>query len=255
MINRIRLILAYDGASFKGWQSQACGNTVQDHVEKAISGITGEVLRIHGSGRTDTGVHALGQVAHFDLPVGNRMSADDWLRALNSCLPATVRILSAGMVGGDFHARFSALRKTYRYEIDLSEVLHPLRCGRVWHHPGQLDLACLREVCALYRGEHEFGAFAANRPGDSDQLNMTRVITAADIDEDSGKVLITFSGNGFLYKMMRLLVGGAVRVSEGRETLSWIRELLEHPGGRKCQYCAPAEGLYLEKVEYPQGEQ
>jgi tRNA pseudouridine38-40 synthase len=253
-MNRIRLILAYDGASFKGWQSQPSGNTVQDHVEKAISGIAGEALRIHGSGRTDTGVHALGQVAHFDLPEGNRMSADDWLRALNSCLPATVRILNAAMVDRNFHARFSALGKTYRYEIDRSEILHPLRCGRVWHHPDQLDLDCLRDACALYRGAHEFSAFTANRAGDSDQPNMTRVITTADVDEDSGKVVITFSGTGFFYKMVRLLVGGAVRVSEGRGTLSWIRELLEHPGGGKCQHCAPAEGLYLEKVEYQQGE-
>jgi len=253
-MHRIRLILAYDGASFKGWQSQPCGNTVQDHVEKAISGIAGEALRIHGSGRTDTGVHALGQVAHFDLPGSNRMSADDWLRALNSCLPATVRILNAAMVDRNFHARFSALGKTYRYEIDLSEILHPLRCARVWHHPGQLNIKLLRDACALYLGEHEFSAFAANRAGESEQPNMTRVITAADVDEDSGKVLITFSGNGFLYKMVRLLVGGAVRVSEGRGTLSWIRELLEQPGGRKCQHCAPAGGLYLEKVEYQQEE-
>ena len=253
-MNRMRLVLAYDGESFKGWQSQPCGNTVQDHVEKAISGIVGEAVRIHGSGRTDTGVHALGQVAHFDLPEGNRMSAADWRRALNSCLPATVRILSAAMVDRNFHARFSVLGKTYRYEIDLSEILHPLRCGRVWHHPGELDLGRLRDACALYRGEHEFSAFAVNRTSDSDQPNMTRVITVADVVEDSGKVLITVSGNGFLYKMVRLLVGGAVRVSEGRQPLSWIRELLEHPGDRKCQHCAPAEGLYLEKVEYQQGE-
>jgi len=252
-MNRIRLVLAYDGAAFKGWQSQPCGKTVQDHVEQAIAGITGEGVRIHGSGRTDTGVHALGQVAHFDVPEDNRMDADDWQRALNSSLPSAVRILDTEMAGSGFHARFSALGKTYCYEIDRSRVLHPLRCGRTWHHPGLLDLESLRDACALYRGEHDFSAFAANRSGENDQQDMTRVITSADVEDHPGRVVISFSGNGFLYRMVRLLVGGAVRVAEGRETLVWIRDLLAHPEGRKCQYCAPAAGLYLQNVEYPQG--
>ena len=251
-MNRIRLVLAYDGAAFNGWQSQPCGKTVQDHVERAIAGIVGEGVRIHGSGRTDTGVHALGQVAHFDAPENNRMGADDWQRALNSSLPSSVRILATGIAEQGFHARFSALGKTYRYEIDCSRVLHPLRCGRAWHHPGLLDLESLRDACALYCGEHDFSAFAANRSGDSDQQDMTRVITSADVENHPERVVITFSGNGFLYKMVRLLVGGAVRVSEGRESLAWIRDLLSGPEGGKCQYCAPAAGLYLQQVEYPQ---
>lgn len=252
-MNRIRLMLAYDGSAFNGWQSQPCGKTVQDHIERAIAGIAGEGARIHGSGRTDTGVHALGQVAHFDAPENNRMGADDWQRALNSSLPSSVRVLTTEMAAQDFHARFSALGKTYRYEIDCSRVLHPLRCGRAWHHPGLLDLESLRDACALYCGEHDFSAFAANRSGDSDQQDMTRVITSADVEKHPERVVITFSGNGFLYKMVRLLVGGAVRVSEGRESLVWIRDLLSGSEGRKCQYCAPAEGLYLQQVEYPQG--
>ena len=253
-MNRIRLVLAYDGAAFKGWQSQPCGNTVQDYVEQAIAGIAGGGVRIHGSGRTDTGVHALGQVAHFDAPENNRMGADDWQRALNSSLPSSVRILTTEMAGKSFHARFSALGKTYRYEIDCSGVLHPLRCDRTWHHPGPLNPESLRDACALYCGEHDFSAFSANRSGDSDEKNMTRVITSAEVEDHPGRVVITISGNGFLYKMVRLLVGGAVRVSEGRETLAWIRDLLARPESGKCQYCAPAAGLYLENVEYPQGE-
>ena len=251
-MNRIRLLLAYDGAAFKGWQSQPCGNTVQDHVEQVVAGITGEAVRVHGSGRTDTGVHAHGQVAHFDLPENNRMGTDDWQRALNSSLPASVRILHAEMAGQNFHARFSALGKTYRYEIDCDGIFHPLRCGRAWHHPGSLDPEILRDACALYCGEHDFSAFAANRSGERGEQNMTRVITSAEVDADPGRIVVTFSGNGFLYRMVRLLVGGAVRVAEGRESLGWIRDLLASPGSGKCQYCAPAAGLYLEKVEYPQ---
>ena len=251
-MNRIRLVLAYDGAPFKGWQSQPCGNTVQDHVEQVVAGITGEAVRVHGSGRTDTGVHALGQVAHFDLPGNNRMGTDDWQRALNSSLPPSVRILHAEMAAQSFHARFSALGKTYRYEIDCGEVFHPLRCGRAWHHRGPLDPERLRDACALYCGEHDFSAFAANRSGERDEQDMTRVITSAHVDAGSGRVVVTFSGNGFLYRMVRLLVGGAVRVAEGREPLDWISDLLARVDSGKCQYCAPAAGLYLEKVEYPQ---
>ncbi|MCH2059460.1 MAG: tRNA pseudouridine(38-40) synthase TruA [Verrucomicrobiales bacterium] len=250
-MKKIRLLLAYDGTSFKGWQSQPCGNTVQDRLEKAVLEITGNRVRVHGSGRTDTGVHALGQVAHFELPENNRMDAGEWQRALNASLPSSVRILRAEPAAEDFHARFSALGKTYLYEIDCGAVFHPLRCGRAWHHPGPLDSERLKAACALYSGEHDFTAFAANRSGDQEEHDMTRVITMADVSAHSGKVVITFSGNGFLYKMVRLLVGGAVRVAEQRQSLDWIRDLLARPGHTKCQYCAPAAGLYLKEVEYP----
>ena len=126
-MSRIKLTIAYDGAPFEGWQSQPGGNTVQDHLERAIAEVAGDAIRVSGSGRTDTGVHALGQVAHFDPPEGSRMDAGAWLRALNTKLPAAVRVLDAEGVAGDFHARFSATAKTYQYQIDTAPVLHPLR--------------------------------------------------------------------------------------------------------------------------------
>jgi tRNA pseudouridine38-40 synthase len=245
---RIKFTIAYDGAPFEGWQSQPGGNTVQDKLEAALSEIAGERVKLHGSGRTDTGVHALGQVAHFDAPEANRMDAGAWQRAVNTKLPRSVRVMDAVEVEGEFHARFSAVGKTYRYQIDLAPVLLPHRMDRVWHHPRALDVDLLRAACALYVGEHDFAPFAANR-NDGKEPNTVRTITRAYVEE--GDVLsITFSGNGFLYKMVRLLVGGAVRVAEGREELDWIGELLESPGVAKCQYCAPGDGLTLVGVEY-----
>ena len=248
-MNRIRLTIAYDGRSFQGWQSQRGGNTIQDYIEAAILKVSGEALRITGSGRTDTGVHALGQVAHFDAPKPSSMNAEEWNCALNVNLPPTIRIIRASMVEDDFHARFGAKEKTYRYEIDMGPVLNPLRVYRAWHHPEKIDYEILRRACSVYIGEHNFASFAANRK-DGKQINTVRMINAVDVEKCPDGLSITFSGNGFLYKMVRLLVGAAVRVAEGREDQSWLEQMLKSPGTSKCQYCASGEGLYLVEVVY-----
>ena len=248
-MSRIRLTIAYDGRSFQGWQSQRGGNTIQDYIEAAILKVSGEALRITGSGRTDTGVHALGQVAHFDAPEPSNMNAEEWNRALNVNLPPTIRIIRASMVDDDFHARFGAKEKTYRYEIDMGPVLNPLRVYRAWHHPEKIDYEILRRACSVYIGEHNFASFAANRK-DGKQINTVRTINTVDVAKCPDGLSITFSGNGFLYKMVRLLVGAAVRVAEGREDQSWLEQMLKSPGTSKCQYCASGEGLYLVEVVY-----
>lgn len=248
-MSRIRLTIAYDGRSFQGWQSQRGGNTIQDYIEAALLKVSGEALRITGSGRTDTGVHALGQVAHFDAPEPSNMNAEEWNRALNVNLPPTIRIIRASMVDDDFHARFGAKEKTYRYEIDMGPVLNPLRVYRAWHHPEKIDYEILRRACSVYIGEHNFASFAANRK-DGKQINTVRTINTVDVAKCPDGLSITFSGNGFLYKMVRLLVGAAVRVAEGREDQSWLEQMLKSPGTLKCQYCASGEGLYLVEVVY-----
>ena len=248
-MSRIRLTIAYDGRSFQGWQSQRGGNTIQDYIEAALLKVSGEALRITGSGRTDTGVHALGQVAHFDAPEPSNMNAEEWNRALNVNLPPTIRIIRASMVEDDFHARFGAKEKTYRYEIDMGPVLNPLRVYRAWHHPEKIDYEILRRACSVYIGEHNFASFAANRK-DGKQINTVRTINTVDVAKCPDGLSITFSGNGFLYKMVRLLVGAAVRVAEGREDQSWLEQMLKSPGTLKCQYCASGEGLYLVEVVY-----
>ncbi len=248
---RFKLTLAYDGAPFDGWQSQPAANAVQDHLEAALAAVAGVRLRAHGAGRTDAGVHALGQVAHFDAPGESRMDAAAWLRALNTKLPRALRVVASEAAPPDFHARFSAVAKTYRYEIDTAPVPHPLRRDRAWQRPSPpIDAALLREACALVVGRHDFAAFAANRRDGKDPATE-RTIAAAAVDRPGAERLaVTLTGDGFLYKMVRLLVGGAVRVAEGRAPLSWIQQLLDNPGGGKCQYCAPAAGLYLVEVDY-----
>ncbi|MDD5198583.1 MAG: tRNA pseudouridine synthase A, partial [Terrimicrobiaceae bacterium] len=159
----MRLTIAYDGARFSGWQSQTGGGTVQDAIETALAKIAKAKITLHGAGRTDAGVHALGQVAHFDAPADSRMAPADWLRALNANLPAAVRILRTSHARADFHARFSATGKIYRYELFTGAVLPPHRHERAWHVPGGVDAARLRETLQIFIGSHDFRAFTANR--------------------------------------------------------------------------------------------
>ncbi len=251
---RIRITVTYDGRPFSGWQSQPSGNTVQDVLEAALARIC-KVARVpaQGSGRTDTGVHALGQVAHFDAPPTYRMDAAAWVRALNIHLPPTVRVVEATVLpeDTDFHARFSAGGKTYRYEIDRGPVLSPFRAGLAWHHPHGIDGDTFRAAAALFAGEHDFAAFAANRHDGKTLATTVRTISAITVNENGETLGLTVSGNGFLYKMVRLLVGSITRCAEGRESLGWLRDLLDAPAGRTSQFCAPADGLYLVSVDYP----
>src|SRR6476469_1002636 len=159
---RLKLIVAYDGAPFSGWQSQPNGNGIQDHVENVLEKICGERVRVHGAGRTDAGVHALAQVAHADVPAG-RYAPDRWVKALNGLLPPTIRIMRCRFVSGAFHARFSAQGKIYRYRIWNAEVAPPLENGRAWHIREPLEISRMVEAAQLFVGRHDYRAFAANR--------------------------------------------------------------------------------------------
>ncbi len=250
---RFKTTIAYDGRPFAGWQCQPGGNTIQDHLEAAARAIHPEVSGFHGSGRTDAGVHALAQIAHFDAPESFRMDAGAWQRALNTKLPRTIRVMNCEEAAPDFHARFCATGKTYRYDVFTGAVLPPLSAGLVWHLRKGLDPDLLAEVLRLFEGEHDFASFAANR-GDpkSNPEDTWRRIDRATVEELPGDVLrLTFQGSGFLYKMVRLLVGGAVRCSQGGIPIQEIQELLDHPrSGKKSPLAAPPDGLYLVSVNY-----
>jgi tRNA pseudouridine38-40 synthase len=249
-MKRLKIVIAYDGRPYKGWQSQPCGNTVQNKIQAAIAEISKfPKVIIHGSGRTDTGVHGLGQVAHFDVDASNSMDTNAWQRALNANLPASIRILSCEEVDTEFHARFSAKEKTYRYEIDTEAVLMPLRSGLAWHVPFPLNIDQLRIAAEHLKGEHDFAAFAANR-GDGSQGSTIRTIHNIDIIQSPATLILTFSGNGFLYKMVRLLTGSLVRCALGKEEPEWLAGLLANPTREKSSYSAPADGLYLVRVAY-----
>ncbi len=252
---RFRLDLAYDGRCFSGWQSQATDNAVQDVVERALAAICPAVTGVQGSGRTDAGVSALGQVAHFDAPADWRMDGGAWQRALNTKLPPAIRAMRCGAIDPRFHARFSALAKTYRYEIATGDVLPPLRYGLAWHQRDLGPVRDLTDVLRLYEGTHDFGAFCAKRHDGRDEgRDNVRTITLAGVTAtDSESLILEFCGNGFLYKMVRFLVGSAVYCVKGRISVGEISRLLKGPAGEaRAPYCAPAAGLILVGVHYPE---
>ncbi|TAE74187.1 MAG: tRNA pseudouridine(38-40) synthase TruA [Verrucomicrobia bacterium] len=250
---RLKLTIAYDGVALAGWQSQPGGNTVQDFIESAIAATAKQAVRIHGSGRTDAGVHALGQIAHFDVPEGLTMNPFNWVPALNTKLPASIRVLACEEVAADFHARHSAQGKTYRYDLSLEPVLSPFRAGRAWHLPRQLDPFTLREMLACFEGRHDFEAFGARRGNETEETSYVRTITRVGLEEIAWGWRLRFTGDGFLYRMVRLMTGAAVQVAQGRLAVAEVAGLLDQAPGLplgRCSHCAPADGLFLESVDY-----
>lgn len=251
---KIRLLVAYDGRAFRGWQSQRGGQTVQDRLEAAVAGIVGERVVLHGSGRTDAGVHALGQTVHFELRpdharrLGRISEAGRWVPALNAALPPELRVLRATRAASGFHARFSATGKIYRYEIRHTPVLPPHLHGRVWHLHGELDRTLLRELASLVEGRHDFRGFCA----DSGSLpeSTVRTISRAVLRERGAAISLTFEGDGFLYRMVRMLVGGMVRVAQGKEDRGVFERRLAAGKPWPTPAMAPAAGLYLVRALY-----
>jgi tRNA pseudouridine38-40 synthase len=244
---RLRLTIAYDGRKFRGWQSQASKDSVQDHLEHAFHDLCGKRIVVYGAGRTDAGVHALAQIAHAEVPAG-KFDLRTWMFAINSRIPFEVRILRIQHAASDFHARFDACGKVYAYRIWHHAVMHPLEIGRAWQMPGDLDLDILRAGATKLIGKHDFAAFAANRgrPGE----DTIRTIHSIRITRRGPLITLRFEGDGFLYKMIRLLTGTIVRCAQGRLPLSRIDELLKSKGATKTTFAAPAVGLYLERVRY-----
>jgi tRNA pseudouridine38-40 synthase len=263
MARRLKLVIAYDGAPFAGWQSQSHRKTIQDHVERSFERVLGKPVRVHGAGRTDTGVHALAQCAHVDLP-DDRLSVARWTGALNALLPSTIRILRCQYVSHDFHARFSAKGKIYRYRIWLAPVLPPFEYRRAWHIVCLLDLKILKRAAKQFVGTHNFAGFAANRGksgrhGETDSSRRTasnqekstvRTIYSVRVRQKGPCVTIEFDGNGFLYKMVRLIVGSLVKCALGKMRVEDVTARLN--SGQICpaRFAAPAEGLFLVRVRY-----
>jgi tRNA pseudouridine38-40 synthase len=210
-------------------------------------------VKLQGSGRTDTGVHALGQVAHFDAPPELTMNAYNWVPALNTKLPATIRVMACEEVAADFHSRFSASGKIYHYDLCTDPVLPPLKAGLAWHLPRLLDAAVLEEALALFVGRHDFHAFAAYRGNEQPDMDWFRTIHSARLETRADGYRITYAGDGFLYKMVRLLTGAAIHAAQGRLRLDDLAALLDQEPGiprGKSPVCAPADGLYLREVIY-----
>lgn len=249
---RFRLTVAYDGRNYEGWQSQPGGNTIQDCLLDTIQGICPGVATLQGAGRTDSGVSAEGQVAHFDVPAEWRMDGVAWIKALNAHLPPAIRIFACQPVAPDFHARFSAMGKVYRYRIFIGPVLPPLESGLAWH---RRDLVAARylEALELFVGTHYFRAFSANRGDGHDETRDTErtLFSVVEVPSDPNLVTVEIHGDGFLYKMIRFLVGTAFYVSAGKLSEEQVRAWLATASPRdKAPYCAPPDGLSLQEVRY-----
>jgi len=257
MARRLKVIVAYDGAPFAGWQSQSHRNTVQDHLERAFERVTGEAVRVHGAGRTDAGVHALAQCVHVDLL--KFLATDRWIKALNASLPPAIRVLSCRYVSKDFHARLSAKGKIYRYRIWTAPILPPFEYRRAWHVARPLDLKILKSAAKHFVGTHDFASFAANRgksasPTDSSrgepEPSTIRTINSVRVRQKGPCITIQFDGNGFLYKMVRLMVGALVKCAFGKMRIEEITSRLHSGKVGSARFAAPAEGLYLVRVRY-----
>jgi len=242
---RWKCVCAYAGTGFTGWQSQAGGAAVQDVIEARLAQVFKAEVRIHGSGRTDAGVHARGQVFHFDAvwPHG----ADALSRALRSGLPETIQISSTRVVAGDFHARFSAKRKRYVYYVQLGAADPFTRpyCLAVFR---TLDFAEMEATAAVLRGRHDFRAFTALNGVERE--DTVRELSRLEIARRGRRVRITAESAGFLYKMVRSLVGALLAAGEGRLTAGRVKEILVSKERTALVKTAPPQGLFLDKVFY-----
>ena len=244
---RLKLIVAYEGSGFSGWQSQARGDTIQDRIEAAFASVLGQKLRVHGAGRTDAGVHALGQCAHLDLPP-TRLNPAVLAAAVNASLPPQIRVLHCRFVARTFHARFSSRGKIYRYRLATTPVLSPFELGRAWHLTGALDDRALRACAELFAGAHDFSGFAANRG--HPVASTTRTIRRVRLQRTAAITVIEFEGDGFLYKMVRLMVGAIVQCALGKRSLGEVRDRLLGGKAERARLVAPAHGLTLVRVTY-----
>ena len=246
-ILRWKCVCAYDGGPFAGWQSQAGGNSVQDKIEARLAEIFKAPIRIHGSGRTDAGVHALGQVFHFDAQWSH--PPDKLLAALRVGLPSAIQIKTIHPVRSDFHARFQATGKRYLYRIHLGDA-DPFTRPYCWPVFRPLDIDAMQNASALLRGKHDFRAFTVlNGPP---RANTIRDLRRFEIVKKGRSIRATAEAEGFLYKMVRSLVGVVVAVGEGRLSLKRLKEIRDgHVRTAEVQ-TAPPQGLFLEKVFYGQ---
>jgi tRNA pseudouridine38-40 synthase len=250
-MRNLKIVLAYDGSEFSGWQVQPDSATIQGTLASAIGRITGENVLPQGSGRTDAGVHALAQVATFTT--ASAIPAENLVKALNDILPASIRVLEANEVTPEFHARKSARRKIYRYRIYRSPICPPFLARYVWHYPYPLDESIMQQAALLIVGEHDFTSFAAvdpERAGDEERVSNVRQIFESQWETTGDELIYAVRGSGFLHHMVRNLVGTFVLVGKGTLRPEDITRILHAQKRSTAGATAPARGLFLVKVEY-----
>jgi tRNA pseudouridine38-40 synthase len=246
MMTRYKCMISYDGSGFSGYQVQPKKRTVQSVIETVLTKMhKGSPVKISASGRTDAGVHAKGQVIHFDSPLS--LPLEKWELALNSMLPEDISVLSVEEVNPAFHARFDANGKEYRYFLNQSPKRDPFQRNYSFHYPYHLNLAAMRAASAYLLGTHDFSSFCSARTEVEDKV---RTIETIEILQDEERVSFRFIGNGFLYNMVRILVGTLIEVGSGKRQPEEIVEILEKRDRRYAGKTAPGQGLYLWQVFY-----
>ncbi len=243
---RLAVGLEYDGSGLHGWQSQSASPNVQDSVNEALSRVADEEVRCMGAGRTDAGVHAIEQVAHFET--GARRSPRDWLFGANTYLPDDINLLWVREVPGDFHARHSALSRTYAYLILNRSVRSALERNRAWLIRDRLDDEAMNRAAQALTGEHDFSSF---RAADCQARSPVRRIMDIRVRRSGQRVWILCRANGFLQRMVRNIAGSLALVGRGREAGAWIAGILAARSREAAGPAAPPQGLYLQQIEYP----
>lgn len=245
MSMRIALALEYDGSRFLGWQTQPGGGSVQDALEGAVAAIAGEPIHVTCAGRTDRGVHALEQVVHFDVAAKRPASA--WVRGVNALLPESIAVQWSRTVPTEFHARYRATARTYRYVLINRAVRPALAARRAGWFPSPLDVPAMRAAAQHLTGEHDFSAF---RSAECQAKTPVRTLHALDIETRGERIDFVVRANAFLHHMVRNIVGTLVFVGKGRHAPSWAAAVLESRDRGRAAPTFAAEGLYLERVEY-----
>jgi tRNA pseudouridine38-40 synthase len=247
-MRRIKILVSYDGTDYHGWQVQPGLPTIQGVLEQVIAQIEGRSVPVAGSGRTDAGVHAIGQVAAFSME--NPIPVDNLRRAVNRLLPRDIRVLSAEEAVLDFHPRFQAKRKTYEYRIFRGEICSPFERRYVCHHPYPLATEEMLAAAPLLEGEHDFTAFAASDDRDELELSKVRTIFCSGLTLEGDRLTYRVTGNGFLKHMVRNIVGVLLEVGKGNLDQAGFLARLQPGCAIPAGPTAPARGLFLESVEY-----
>ncbi|MBM7643262.1 tRNA pseudouridine(38-40) synthase TruA [Streptococcus loxodontisalivarius] len=247
-MTRYKAIISYDGTAFSGFQRQPHARTVQEEIEKTLLRLnSGKEVVIHGAGRTDAGVHAYGQVIHFDLP--QERDVEKLRFGLDTQCPDDIDIVDIAIVSDDFHARYNKHSKTYEFLVDIGRPKNPMMRNYATHYPYPVDLSLMQEAILDLQGTHDFTGFTA--AGTSVE-NKVRTISHASVerDEKTGFLVFTFSGNGFLYKQVRNMVGTLLKIGNGRMPVSQIKTVLESRNRDLAGPTAAGNGLYLKEITY-----
>lgn len=245
---RYKMKIAYDGTDFSGFQIQPNERTIQGELEKALSKMAKNTpIRIHAAGRTDAGVHALGQVLHFDFPID--IPDEGIIRGLNTLLPASIRVLACKKAKEDFHSRYLAKGKTYEYRIDNSKIQNPFRRHYTHHHSYPMNFERAEKALKYFEGTHDFSSFASTKTDKEDKVRTIYEVSV-EIDPQTEEWVFTFKGNGFLYNMIRVIMGTVVKVADGRRPLEDIPRILNEKDRNRADATLEAKGLCMMKVFY-----